>query len=1108
VNTANGAPMSDQRAQQTTKSSELCSTTSQTKETASPELMQPGAALQRAHVAPSALTSSDVMALQRTIGNQAVQRLLSSNQTEPNPSPAGQIVIQPKLVVGPAQDRYEQEADNVAQQVMRMPVSARAVAQRDALKTQTKSQAPLKSPNPSITPLNMRQRRDDTKLQASSAAPGTVGMEGGPVGGDIESSIRRAKGGGKALSDTVRTKMEAGIGADFSNVRVHVGGQADTLNRSLNARAFTTGSDIFFKQGAYSPGSAGGQHLLAHELTHVVQQGGASSKRAQSSHAQTKRDPVTKPVGKSAHTVVQRSLEGFRNFFSATTAKVKAKLGTQKAGKTLDTLIDPAMPVTRAFRDYAVTKNATVDLDFLREYRTLFNPAAEDLPFDAVHAFLNKYNGVLAGLDYNTNSPLENAVRMRRIQGLHPAPTVVRRRSIEALLEGVVNTAQSRLRAVVNGYNSAHGRQAAPLNVSGPQPTDDQVFTQHGVAPTAYKTANIDPHQAPKALGSGAVNTVYKHKYTTDAKQQVFKGDSPINDFYGRDAGTQVGIPEQNPEFAKRSVAMYRLDQLLGANVLGATAFAVQDGEFGSVMELAEGDSYLDLVNKIGGAQKDLVVNDPAFQKALSKLQLLDIICGQLDRHTGNYIIQRDPGTGAFIALKGIDNDMAFGKDHTDITAKIGKGYTNTDQGYTLNNGVKMGGSTHISEVRLLDDSFIQTILGLDTSLISVALTGLLSPAEIAATITRTEQLQQYIRDVQSDSLANTLTQLNQPPAPGSDKMPRSLVAQYQHHKASGEWQEAFNILKGLRNRATRLEAAGKVDKIGQPDDLLNLSKEMSYVSQKLQLPDVVSDPFAGITAGSSAAEASPLWDHIEPQERLKRKGIDDKAVMYAIWDKGDDAVRQRLVAILKSTGDQLRMSHIGYILEALDPQHRMTLVDSAGTWFSSGATDNFFTWLASNAPSGNVQANYYDGTSRDRALIRFTGGTLQQKNDRDEIKPLQTDDGHGWIVVMSRNHEFYCKPKSEMSEALKTQHSSFMGGVPVESAGRLKAAGGKLTFVENYSGHYKPETRHLVKMLMGFQSMGVNIASVKVKDNDKLKNRDFTGPDYIDAASRNLKGI
>ncbi len=95
------------------------------------------------------------------------------------------------------------------------------------------------------------------------------------VGPEIEQSIQSARGGGQALDSGARGKMEPAFGADFGGVRVHADGQADTLNRALSARAFTTGQDIFFKQGEYSPGSSSGRELLAHELTHVVQQNGS-----------------------------------------------------------------------------------------------------------------------------------------------------------------------------------------------------------------------------------------------------------------------------------------------------------------------------------------------------------------------------------------------------------------------------------------------------------------------------------------------------------------------------------------------------------------------------------------------------------------------------------------------------------------------------------------------------------------------------------------------------------------------------------------------------------------------------------------------------------------
>jgi hypothetical protein len=94
------------------------------------------------------------------------------------------------------------------------------------------------------------------------------------VAPDVDQAIQRARGGGQSLDSGVRSQMEKAFDADFSGVRVHADAEADALNRSLNARAFTTGTDIFFSQGAHNPGSSGGRELLAHELTHVVQQTG------------------------------------------------------------------------------------------------------------------------------------------------------------------------------------------------------------------------------------------------------------------------------------------------------------------------------------------------------------------------------------------------------------------------------------------------------------------------------------------------------------------------------------------------------------------------------------------------------------------------------------------------------------------------------------------------------------------------------------------------------------------------------------------------------------------------------------------------------------------
>lgn len=90
----------------------------------------------------------------------------------------------------------------------------------------------------------------------------------------LERSIQSVRGGGQPLAAAVRKPLEQHFGADFSQVKIHTDGRADTLNRSLQARAFTTGQDLFFRAGEYNPQSTAGQQLLAHELTHVIQQGG------------------------------------------------------------------------------------------------------------------------------------------------------------------------------------------------------------------------------------------------------------------------------------------------------------------------------------------------------------------------------------------------------------------------------------------------------------------------------------------------------------------------------------------------------------------------------------------------------------------------------------------------------------------------------------------------------------------------------------------------------------------------------------------------------------------------------------------------------------------
>jgi hypothetical protein len=99
-----------------------------------------------------------------------------------------------------------------------------------------------------------------------------VGLAGGAVSDGLAGRIDAQRGGGSPLDDSTRSTMESTLGAPLDGVRVHVGNESDQLNHAITAKAFTTGSDVFVRSDQWAPGSSSTQRLLAHELTHVVQQ--------------------------------------------------------------------------------------------------------------------------------------------------------------------------------------------------------------------------------------------------------------------------------------------------------------------------------------------------------------------------------------------------------------------------------------------------------------------------------------------------------------------------------------------------------------------------------------------------------------------------------------------------------------------------------------------------------------------------------------------------------------------------------------------------------------------------------------------------------------------
>jgi len=188
---------------------------------------------------PATGTVDEVRHWQRRAGNRAVSSLL--------------VAAQAKLRVGAADDAAEREADAVALEVVEALRSAR--------------RRPVSAERESLQAMARRVQRR-----------AAVGLEGGEIDGETDAALRAATPAGSALPGVTRQAMEGAFGDDFSGVRIHAGRDAQALNHALGAKAFTVGRDIFF---ADRPdfSSPDGEKLLAHELTHTVQQGAAAQTR-------------------------------------------------------------------------------------------------------------------------------------------------------------------------------------------------------------------------------------------------------------------------------------------------------------------------------------------------------------------------------------------------------------------------------------------------------------------------------------------------------------------------------------------------------------------------------------------------------------------------------------------------------------------------------------------------------------------------------------------------------------------------------------------------------------------------------------------------------------
>lgn len=226
--------------------------------------------------------------------------------------------IQRKLSIGKQDDAYEKEADSVADKIIEKtnqtnttsgkstffpPASAPLVqksSEEEVQKQEETGEIQEKPISESITPVVQLAAEDDDTLQKmhfEDVQQKTEGNNAGHASSNLESNLSGSRGGGAPLASESKDQMESGFGADFSNVRIHNDSNSVQMNKELGSQAFASGNDIYFNEGKYNPGSKEGQHLLAHELTHTVQQGASAKNTVQKVESpESTTPPITEPT--------------------------------------------------------------------------------------------------------------------------------------------------------------------------------------------------------------------------------------------------------------------------------------------------------------------------------------------------------------------------------------------------------------------------------------------------------------------------------------------------------------------------------------------------------------------------------------------------------------------------------------------------------------------------------------------------------------------------------------------------------------------------------------------------------------------------------------------
>jgi hypothetical protein len=421
--------------------------------------------------------------------------------------------IQTKLTIGTPGDKYEQEADTMAQRVMSMdaPNANPQTIQRQGVETTDNiQQQPLSA---SITPL----------IQTSATS--TKG--GGNANSSIENRLSSQKSSGRPLDSQTRSFMEPRFGADFSSVRVHTDSAAVQMNQELGAQAFTHGNDVYFGEGK-APGE---NELTAHELTHTIQQtGGVQLKRKP--QLESKNQQSANKITQTNHPIIQNKIStGIKPLIQRKT----------DPGQILEQLKNtPPSNITTAYQEAQINSNTAWSAQKEELQQSIPElPTPTGIPGQQA-AGVNQAPAPTAKADANKEPVLPGANKEQTIPGVQPQsiPTV--------------ETAPSH--PITPTYiASGNNTQSTDKTDNKPDP-QLAASAQNALNSVNLNTSQVSTQASPPPtvnLNDSATNPAQLDTEQQQANQQVQQAKSQAAQDINKDHGENNIFPQPSNEILK-----------------------------------------------------------------------------------------------------------------------------------------------------------------------------------------------------------------------------------------------------------------------------------------------------------------------------------------------------------------------------------------------------------------------------------------------------------------------------------------------------------------------------------------------------------------------------